>query len=1059
MIGSGRVDRHQGAFGAVTCDNIAVLTVSVLGQLRVRRDGEVIRVPAGKASELLVRLAVEAGTVVAADRLLADLWSTPSSPSRNTLQAKVSQLRGALGRRDLLAEGGGGYALRVDPGRVDVLDVARQAVAARDHLAAGDARTSADACDRALAMFDGRILATAGDAPWAEPVRARLEQTRFGLIEDRAAARLELGAAGDLIGELGELVEAHPLRERLWVMLMTSLYRDGRQADALAAYRRIKDHLADELGIDPGPELQELQRRLLAADPALSVPRRGPIAGQVPSPTGAPDGKPAAASIDPPRRAGNLPALAVDLLGRDGELAELASTLPRHRLVTLVGPAGVGKTSLAGEAARRYPAPGGCWLVRLENAVDPVTVLAAVGEALSMVGPTRESVVERFRGTDALIVLDNCEHVVDAAADLVERLLAGAAGLRVLTTSQVPLDLAGEVLMPVEPLSTEDAVALFLRQSARRRRSAALDPEAVEAARVLCVALDRIPLAIELAAARTKALSVQEIAHRLDDRFALLRDPSGRRPDRHRALAAAISWSYDLLFPDDQRVLWAIAGFTGGAPLAAVVDVAGAVGVPPSAALDVVDRLADRSMVVVDVDAGGAVRYRLLESVRAYALDRLADAGMADTVRDAHLAWFVGAARLASVELRGPRQARHLALTRDERANIDAALAWAAQRDPAAGLRMAVSFGWAWVVLGEGTGAAERLRRAIAAAGEDAPVGDRATALALAGWNEVGGDVGRALSDSERAVALADSTSDDAARAISRFALAFGMIHAGRATDALDVLGRWRSTSGGRAPDRDLALAGVLAGYAALASGHAARAAAACAQAAPLLPALGDDWLTSHIEAILGEVAQAERRFADAARHLQAAADSAHRATAFAAEGFHLANLGRVRQLAGDDAGAAAALERGISIIEGVGLMRALALSRIRLARVRLALGDRPGARSELLAADRWFRESGGGDEALPAAVTLAATDAEDGAPDAPARLTELLDTAQAQGDVDAQVLALDAVAALRASAGDPEPARRFLAAADELMPLTTHRLAEVDRRDARRARALLSSS
>jgi len=227
-----------------------------------------------------------------------------------------------------------------------------------------------------------------------------------------------------------------------------------------------------------------------------------------------------------------------------------------------------------------------------------------VGEALSMVGPTRESVVERFRGTDALIVLDNCEHVVDAAADLVERLLAGAAGLRVLTTSQVPLDLAGEVLMPVEPLSTEDAVALFLRQSARRRRSAALDPEAVEAARELCVALDRIPLAIELAAARTKALSVQEIAHRLDDRFALLRDPSGRRPDRHRALAAAISWSYDLLFPDDQRVLWAIAGFTGGAPLAAVVDVAGAVGVPPSAALDVVDRLADRSMVVVDVDAG-----------------------------------------------------------------------------------------------------------------------------------------------------------------------------------------------------------------------------------------------------------------------------------------------------------------------------------------------------------------------------------------------------------------------------------------------------------------------
>lgn len=1033
----------------MTCDNGTVLTVSVLGQLQVRRDGEVIRVPAGKASELLVRLAVAAGTVVAADRLLADLWPAPTSPSRNTLQAKVSQLRRALGSRDVLAEVGGGYVLRVESRGVDALEVARLAAAARARLAAGGARETVDDCDRALALFDGPILATAGDAPWVEPVRARLEQTRLGLVEDRVAARLELGAAGDLVGELGELVLAHPLRERLWAMLMTSLYRDGRQAEALAAYRRIKDHLADELGLDPGPELQELQRRVLAGDPSLAGPNRAPVRAW--------EGTPDPPGIEPPNRSGNLPGLPVELLGRDTELDELAATVPRHRLVTLVGPAGVGKTSLAVEAARRYPAPGGCWLVRLDHAADPATVLAAVGEALSMVAPTSESVAERFRGTDALIVLDNCEHVVDAAVALVERLLAAAGGLRILATSQVPLGLAGEILLAVEPLSTDDAVALFIRQAARRRRSSGLDPEAVDAARDLCVALDRIPLAIELAAARTKALSVQEIAHRLDDRFALLSDPSGRRPDRHRGLAAAISWSYDLLFPDDQRVLWAIAGFTGGAPLDAVVAVAGAVGVPESATLDVVDRLADRSMVVVDVGTGGAVRYRLLESVRAYALDRQAEAGMVAAVGDAHLAWFERAARQAADDHRGPRQAMHLAVARDERANIDAALSWAAGRNPPAGLRIALGFGWVWVVLGEGAGAADRLRRAVAAAGEAAPAGDRAMALALAGWNEVGGDVGRALVESERAVALADQAADDDAGTVSRFAQAFALIHAGRAPDALDLLDRWRSTALGRAPDWDLAMGDVLAGYAALASGDPVRAAAACAQAGPLLPALGDDWLTGHVESILGEVAQADRRFVDAGRHLQSAADSAHRATAFAAEGFHLANLGRVRQLAGDDPGAAAALERGIAIIEGVGLMRALALSRIRLGRVRLALGDRDGARAELLAADRWFRESGGGDEASLAAVTLAATDAEDGAAGAPERLARLLETARKAGDVDAQVLALDATAALLAVAGDPAQARRMLAAADELMPGTTHRLADVDRRDARRARSLLA--
>lgn len=478
---------HVAAAGA--CDNVAVLTVSVLGPLEARRDGVVIRVPAGKASELLVRLAVDAGTAVAADRLMDDLWPADrAAPSRNTLQAKVSQLRRALGGRDLLVEAGGGYRLRVDPGHVDALDVPRLALAARAHVAAGDPRSAVVDCDRALSSFRGRILVTAGDAPWVEPIRARLEQTRLGLIEDRLAAKLELGGAGDLVGELGELVEAHPLRERLWAMLMTALYRDGRQADALAAHRRIRSRLADELGIDPGPELQELERRLLSGDPSLAAPARAEAHGAVTVPS-----PPAPRTVEPPVVAGNLPALTADLIGRDAELADVAALVARGRLVTLVGPAGVGKTSLAVEAARRFQAPGGCWLVRLEHTADATTILAAVGQALSMVGPTQDTIAERFRGTDALVVLDNCEHVVDAAADLVDRLLGAASGLRVLATSQVPLDLAGEMLLAVDPLATEDAVALFVRRSAQRRRNFVIDADATGTVYDLCRALDGIP--------------------------------------------------------------------------------------------------------------------------------------------------------------------------------------------------------------------------------------------------------------------------------------------------------------------------------------------------------------------------------------------------------------------------------------------------------------------------------------------------------------------------------------------------------------------------------------
>ena len=286
-----------------------------------------------------------------------------------------------------------------------------------------------------------------------------------------------------------------------------------------------------------------------------------------------------------------------------------------------------------------------------------------------------------------MVILDNCEHVIDAAAALAVRLLDAAPGLRILCTSQVPLDVDGEAVFELAPLALADAVELFTRR-ASAQRSIARPIDADDAVHDLCRSLDGLPLAIELAAARTKTLSIEEITRRLDDRFNVLSDPTSRRPERRRALKSTIRWSYDLLFPDDQRGLWALATFAGGAPLPAVEFVLEALDVPATAAIDVVGRLASRSLVIVDDETRRRpVRYRLLDSIRAFALEAMADAGLSERALAAHAAWFADAAASSTQGVRSSRQAEHLAFARAERANIDAALAWSADPRPAARAR------------------------------------------------------------------------------------------------------------------------------------------------------------------------------------------------------------------------------------------------------------------------------------------------------------------------------------------------------------------------------------
>jgi predicted ATPase/DNA-binding SARP family transcriptional activator/tetratricopeptide (TPR) repeat protein len=1001
-----------------------VLSVAVLGTAEVRRDGARLKLPAGKATELLVRLAVDAGEFVRTERLVEDLWSEQHGGiAPNTLQSKVSMLRRALGEPGLVTGGAAGYTLAVDRRWIDACEVLRLAESAAALRAAGDAAAAARCCATALAMFHGEVLPDGGDGAWLAPHRSRLEEVRLRLTEDHLAARIALGAAGQVIGELDTLVTAHPLREGLWRLLITALYQSGRQADALAAYRRIQRLLDDELGLDPGVELQALETQILRQDAALTLPTS--IAG----PTG----------------------VSSSLLGREADISVLSRLVSEHRLTTVVGPAGVGKTRLASELSA-----GGVGLVRLESARTAAAIWAGVGEALNLDAAAEATVLDRLRASTLLLVLDNCEHLVGELSEPVSRMLAAGPGVRVLATSQRPLGVDGEVVYHLEPLSVAESIELFVQRASQQRPSFRVDPETQPVVEAVCRSLDGLPLAIELAAARVRVLSVQEIARRLEDRFSTLSDPTSQRPERQRALGAAIAWSYDLLFPDDQRGLWALACFAGGAPLTAVESVLIAMGVPPAATVDVLSRLADRSLVEVDIGRGGAVRYRLLDSVRAFSLDQLRESDSYEAARRAHATWVAAAADRAATGVRGREQAVHLTVARTERANIDEALAWTGEHDPGLGLRIVNGFGWAWVILGGGVEAAARVRDAVAASRGTAPGGNRATGLLLAGWLEAsGGNVEQATADIERATSLGG----DDVLSLARLHLAFVHTVQSQPRQALKLSAACQTQFHRLGREWEEGASWLLSAWAHIALGALADGQTASREALKLIRPLGDNWGLSHAEAILGGLAQAEHRFADAVDHLERAADAAGNLGFGSAAAHHLTNLGRVHQEAGDLGSARTALRQAIAAAQAVGDARTAAYARAHLGWVLRARGEPTDARLVLMAAREWFEAAGGGEGAVLADYALAALDADRGLTEAANRLDEVLAAARRDGQGEVEVLTLDRLARLHAERGDPITATAFLAQADDLAPAVCHLMSDNDRIDRDPAWSLVAAS
>ena len=1005
-----------------------MLQISVLGAVAVERDGRRVPVPGGKTSELLARLALEAGTCVRADRLVEDVWAEEAlSTRRNTLQSKIAKLRRAFGDPRIIVSGEGGYTLAAERCEVDALAVLRDTATAAELLDFGDDRGAAELSASALERFSGELLQGAGD--WAVPYRARLDESRMALMETKFAAGLRLGGAGEEIGELESAVATYPYQEGLWELLITALYRAGRQADALATYRRVHTLLTDELGLAPGPRLQELERRILVQDSALAIGDR------------------AARALEDHATAGNLPSLSAELVGRESEIAAVSDLLEGRRLVEIVGPGGIGKTAVAIATGRRLGgAPGGIWLARLEAATTADEVVDTVIAALHVSGGEL-ALLERLKASATVVILDNCEHVLDAAAALAVRLLDAAPALRILCTSQVSLGVDGEALLELRPLGLSEAVELFTRRAAARHRELPADDAVLD----LCRSLDGLPLAIELAAARTKTLSIEEISRRLDDRFSVLSDPTSRRPERRRALKATIQWSYELLFPDDQRGLWALATFAGGAPLSAVEAVLEALDVPASAAIDVVGRLASRSLVIVD----DGDRYRLLDSIRAFALDAMAQSGLTERALAAHAGWYANAAEASTPGVRSSSQADHLAFARAERANLDAALAWSEAHDPLLAIRIVNGFGWAWIVLGDSRGA-QRLLRALDAAGKAVPARDRAGALLLAAWIEAStGHLDLAREHIAAATELADTIDDADLQARCCCYLAYVVSHDGEFGQALELTDRASALYDGLDRPWDQAANWLFAARAAISAGDHVRAVEARDQVEHWLRTVHDPWLEVRRDAILGELARIERRFDDAVGHLRQAAETSGRLGFLQTEAFQRFSLGRAQCQAGDYAVGAGTLQVAIEKAEAIGDVRLAALARVHLGRVLRALGDVAPARAALEAATAWHRAAGGGEQAALGECLLAALDASDQISGAEQRLLTRLEQARREDDAPVEVLALDALARVAAEAGDVAGARDMCAAADRRMESASHFITDLDRTDARAVRQL----
>ncbi|MGW5743169.1 BTAD domain-containing putative transcriptional regulator [Amycolatopsis sp. NPDC003861] len=687
------------------------LRITLLGTFQVSRGDVVLPVPGARLQALLVRLALAGGRAVEPGVLVDAVWGDdPPSGTASALQTLVSRLRRALTAADgVLVQVAGGYRLAVDT--VDAVRFEELAAAGRERLRAGDADAASAALAEAVALW-GEPAVIAAVAP---AVATRLIRLSVEAVADLADAEVALGRAEPAAARLTALLAEHPAHERAAALLMDALAAQGRQAEALTVYERVRQTLAEELGADPGTALRERHLRLLQPAPEPDRPRPAP-----------------------------LPAPLTSFLGRDDDLARLGALLTTGRLVTVLGPGGAGKTRLALEAARRYRHD--VRLVDLASVTEPAkvgqAVLAGIGlrggalfDARRRAGGGETDVlVSELGGRESLLLLDNCEHLIDAVAHLVATLLPRCPGLRVVATSREPLAVDGEALVPLGPLALPGpdddvrevaSVRLFAERAAAVRPGFAVDDTTrADVVRVVR-GLDGLPLALELAAARLRTLSLPDLADGLADRFRLLTTGSRTAPPRHRTLRAVIAWSWELLDERERTVADRISVLPGGVTAASAAAVcAGAV--PAGDVPELLAALVDRSLLQL---APG--RYRMLETIREYGLERLTGSGDLGPVRDLAAAHFAGLPARYDPELRGPGQLAAMAVIGAEYDNTLAALRHLCTTGNAAAIGLALALTWYWQMFGRDADAGYWLGEALAVPGEPSPERDCARAAHL----------------------------------------------------------------------------------------------------------------------------------------------------------------------------------------------------------------------------------------------------------------------------------------------------------------------------------------
>ncbi|MFB7372167.1 BTAD domain-containing putative transcriptional regulator [Streptomyces sp. NPDC056222] len=1081
----------------------------VLGETAVwTEDGRPVRVPELKVRALLASLLVDTGRPVATHRLVDDLWGEepPGNPLR-ALQAKVSQLRRVLeeaepGGRDLLVSRAPGYQLALAEGALDAERFAALAARAR---AVSDPVRRAELFAEALEVWRGPAFADFADEPFTRAAVNRLEEERLVVHEDAAEARLAAGEHTLLVGELAELVERHPLRERLRAVQLRALYRSGRQSEALAGYEELRVRLAEDLGLDPSPELVELQRAMLRQDPALDAVR-----AEVPTASGDTAAEAAASARDGDVREpnalspsgsapahgavhggtgrgevrGNLPMAISGLVGREQAVEEIRELLAGRRLVTLTGPGGVGKTRLAVEAAgqARELFPDGVWLVELAGAHGELAEVVAAAMELRDDGAwgvrpeagRTPSGAERLagvlRGRRMLLVLDNCEHVIDEAAALTELLLRTVPDLVVLTTSQEPLVLAGETLWSVPPLDLAGAVELFVARAAASAPGFAPDASQRAAVEGICRRLDGVPLALELAATRVRALGVHRLLERLDDRFRLLSAGQRGAPARQQTLRAVIDWSWELLPGPERLVLRRLAVHAEGCTLDAAEQVCGGGEVAPDDVLDLLARLVDRSLVVA-VDGKDGPRYRLLESVAAYCLERMADAGETEDVRGRHLTYYTGLAVAAEPELRGHAQREWLTRLDAESPNLRAALDRAVQRgDAEHALRLVDALAWYWVLRGRLGEAVRSTAAALdTAVAPDPSSGPDALARARArvdvwrtGLTVMSGDG----TDRRRRIASALASVDaaygagPAALAWARWFLAHALCGTGSQSEgeeltnaALDGFAEAGEPWGEAAALGDRSVQRLLRGDLAGAEDDAARSAA-------LFAAVGDACGGLWSVYPLATVAEIRGEYARAAGLKRAALDTAESFGLTTEVPDLLSGLGRTALLMGDLAQARAYHQEGREKAVEVGF---------RAGEINAVLGLGLGARREGLLEEAevhlrevldWHRLVGlDGANALILAELGFVAELRRDAEGALALHEEGYATASTTGDPRAVALALEGLAGAHALAGRREGAALLLGAAGALRASTGAPLPAAERGDVERVEAVVRAA